>query len=121
MIVFGLTDGVVPSKACAFFGANGTLAFYAINSFIVLFQDSDQLTLDMKKNTTTTASIPSVFFLSFFLFFFDNGVGEHNKERVTPCNGIQDSLGFWIPRPKFPIPGTGFQTVSEIWILDSNL
>ena len=103
-------------------GANETLAVYAINSFIVLFQDSDQLTLDMKKKkTTTTAAIHSIFFLSFFLFSFSSGGGEHNKGRVTPCNGIQDSLGFWIPRPKFRIPGTGFQTVSEIWILDSNL
>ena len=60
-------------------------------------------------------------FLSFFLFSIGSGGGEHNKGRVTPWNGIQDSLGFWIPRPKFRIPGTEFQTVSEIWILDSNL
>ena len=26
--------------------------------------------------------------------------------------GIQDSLGFWIPRCGFPIPGTGFQCLS---------
>ena len=27
-------------------------------------------------------------------------------------NGIQDSLGFWIPRCGFQIPGTGFQSLS---------
>ena len=26
--------------------------------------------------------------------------------------GIQDSLGFWIPHPGFRIPGTGFQSLS---------
>ena len=26
--------------------------------------------------------------------------------------GIQDSLGFWIPRRGFQIPGTGFQSLS---------
>ena len=26
--------------------------------------------------------------------------------------GIQDSLGFWIPRPGFRIPGTAFQSLS---------
>ena len=26
--------------------------------------------------------------------------------------GIQDSLGLWIPRPGFRIPGTGFQSLS---------
>ena len=27
-----------------------------------------------------------------------------------PYKGIQDSLGFWIPRGGFRIPGTGFQS-----------
>ena len=27
-------------------------------------------------------------------------------------NGIQDRLGFWIPRCGFQIPGTGFQSLS---------
>ena len=30
-------------------------------------------------------------------------------ELIAPCKGIQDSLGFWIPRRGRPIPGTGFQ------------
>ena len=30
----------------------------------------------------------------------------------APCKGIQDSLGFWIPRHGFRIPGTGFQSLS---------
>ena len=37
----------------------------------------------------------------------------------APRKGIQDSLGFWIPRRGFRIPGTGFQSLSAelgIWI-----
>ena len=34
---------------------------------------------------------------------------------IGPYKGIQGSLGFWIPRPRFQIPDTGF------WILDSLL
>ena len=30
----------------------------------------------------------------------------------TSCKGIQDRLGFWIPRCGFQIPGTGFQSLS---------
>ena len=45
-------------------------------------------------------------------FFLGNGVGEHANGRVvTPCKGIKDSLGFWIPRPGFRIPGTGFRSL----------
>ena len=52
----------------------------------------------------------SFFFLSFF--FFGNGAGERAKGRVvTPCKGIKDSHGFWIPRPGFRIPGTGFRSL----------
>ena len=32
---------------------------------------------------------------------------------VAPCNGIQDNLGFWIPRRGFRIPD------SRYWIVDS--
>ena len=33
------------------------------------------------------------------------------------CKGIQDSLGFWIPRSGFRIDGAGFQSLSvELWI-----
>ena len=38
---------------------------------------------------------------------------------ITPYKEIQDSLGFWIPRCGFRIPGTGFQFLSvelEFWI-----
>ena len=31
---------------------------------------------------------------------------------IAPCNGIQDSLGFWIPRGGFWILSTGFHTLS---------
>ena len=35
--------------------------------------------------------------------------------------GIQYSLGFWIPRRGFQIPGTGYQSLSvELWTLDFN-
>ena len=38
---------------------------------------------------------------------------------IAPCKGIQDSLGFCIPRRGFRIPGTGFQSLSAelgFWI-----
>ena len=91
--------------------ADGTLGVYALNAFIVFFQKT-QINLPWtRKNTTTTASIPGIFFLSvFFFFFFGNGAGERAKGRVvTPC---KDSHGFWIPRPGFRIPGTGFRSLS---------
>ena len=45
-------------------------------------------------------------------FFLGNGVGEHANGRVvTPCKGIKDSLGFWILRAGFRIPGTGFRSL----------
>ena len=31
---------------------------------------------------------------------------------VAPCKGIEDSLGFWIPRRGFPISGSWFQSLS---------
>ena len=31
---------------------------------------------------------------------------------LAQCKGIQDSLGFWIPRCGYRIPGTGFQSFS---------
>ena len=37
---------------------------------------------------------------------------------IPSCNGIQDSLGFWIPRRGFQIPGTGFWILCQ-WNLDS--
>ena len=34
------------------------------------------------------------------------------KSEISPhVRGIQDSLGFWIPRSGFQIPGTGFQSL----------
>ena len=56
----------------------------------------------------------------FFAKFWDR-----NRFLVSPntifasSKGIQDSLGFWIPRQGFRIPGTGFQSLSvelEFWI-----
>ena len=41
------------------------------------------------------------------------------SKRVAPYKGIQDSIGFWIPRRGFRIPGTGFQALSAelgFWI-----
>ena len=34
------------------------------------------------------------------------------ESSCAQCYGIQDSLGFWIPRREFQIPGTGFQSFS---------
>ena len=31
------------------------------------------------------------------------------REKIAPRKGIQNSLGFWIPRRGFRIQGTGFQ------------
>ena len=39
-------------------------------------------------------------------------------EFFAPCKGIQDILGFWIPRCGFRIPGTGFRIPAQ-WIPDS--
>ena len=38
--------------------------------------------------------------------------------KIAPCKGIQDSLGFWIPRHDFQIPVTGFRIIFQ-WIPDS--
>ena len=44
-----------------------------------------------------------------------------NEFSLAPCKGIQDTLGFWIPRRGFRIPITGFQIFfSGTWIPDSN-
>ena len=51
---------------------------------------------------------------------------EHKKILYSPYlsiaryKGIQDSLGFWIPRHEFQIPVTGFQILCQ-WNLDSEL
>ena len=37
---------------------------------------------------------------------------RHEKNSVVPCERIQDSIGFWIPRCGFRIPGTGFEYLS---------
>ena len=45
---------------------------------------------------------------------------SHTKTSIAPCKGIQDSLGFWIPRCGFRIPGTWFLYLSVehgFWIL----
>ena len=42
---------------------------------------------------------------NFFRFFFNR--------LIAPCKRIQDSLGFWIPRCVFRIPGTGFQSLDS--------
>ena len=39
-------------------------------------------------------------------------------QRSAPWEGIQDSLGVWIPRRGFRIPATGFQILCQ-WNLDS--
>ena len=39
--------------------------------------------------------------------------------QLVPCKRIHDSLGFWIPRYRFRIQGTGFQYLSVelgLWI-----
>ena len=88
-----------------------TSCFKCTCAFIVFFQKTRINLPWTRKHTTTKASIPSAFSFSFFLFF-GNGVGEHAKGGVvTLCKEIQDSLWFWIPRPKFRIPGTGFRSL----------
>ena len=62
-------------------------------------------------------------------FFFLNGKRPGlpfqnfrlSREFFAPCKGIQDTLGFWIPRRGFRIPFTGFQIfLGGTWIPDSN-
>ena len=81
--------------------ADGTLGVYALNAFIVFFQKTQINLPGTRKNTTTTASMAGIFFLS--VFFLGGGEGngaeEHAKGRVV--TGIKDSHGFWIPRPGF--------------------
>ena len=43
---------------------------------------------------------------------FSNKMLNGFNSGFAPCKGIQDSLGFWIPRHGFRIPGTGFQSLS---------
>ena len=43
---------------------------------------------------------------------------SNSAKSFAPCKGIQDILGFWIPRCGFRIPGTGFR-ISAQWIPDS--
>ena len=41
---------------------------------------------------------------------------------IAPCKGVQDTLGFRIPRYAFLIPGTGYWIfVSGTWIPDCTL
>ena len=52
---------------------------------------------------------------SWHRFFGDSEKGPEQrwtKVCFAPCKGIQDSVGFWIPRRGFRIPGTGFQSLS---------
>ena len=45
----------------------------------------------------------------------DRSIYGHLRETLVACKGIQDSLGFWIPRHAFRIPGTELQSsFSEI-------
>ena len=50
--------------------------------------------------------------------FFTNLISTNDdtlinwKSQISPhVRGIQDSLGFWIPRRGFQIPGPGFQSL----------
>ena len=77
----------------------------------ISFKRLRSTSLDAKNYNGNSINTKRLFFLSFFLFF-GKGVGEHAKGRVvTLCKGIQDSLGFCIPRPGFCIPGTGFRSL----------
>ena len=91
-------------------GANETIAVYAIHLFIVLFQDSDQLTLDMKKKIQQQQQqqqqqyTASFFFLSFF-FPLVAAVGNTIREEsphVTESKTVLDS-GFHALISGFPV------------------
>ena len=41
----------------------------------------------------------------------DDTLINWKSEISSHVRGIQDSLGFWIPRREFQIPGTGFQSL----------
>ena len=100
-------------------GANETLAVYAINSFIVLFQDSDQLTLDMKKKKQQQQQqyTASFFFLSFF-FPLVAAVGNTIREEsphVTESKTVLDS-GFHALNSGFPVLNSRLLVKFGFWI-----
>ena len=52
------------------------------------------------------------------VFLSSNNASFAVSSLIAPCKGIQDSLGFWIPRRGFPIPRNW---IPGTWILDCNL
>ena len=86
-------------------GANETLAVYAINSFIVLFQDSDQLTLDMKKIQQQQQQYTATFYFLSLFFPLVTAVGNTIREEsphVTESKTGLDS-GFHALNSGFPV------------------
>ena len=100
-------------------GANETLAVYAINSFIVLFQDSDQLTLEMKKKIQQQQQQYTASF-SFLSFFFPlvTAVGNTIREEsphVTESKTVLDS-GFHALNSGFPVLDSRLLVKFGFWI-----
>jgi len=85
-------------------GADVTLAVYALVRLLFSFKRLRSTYLGREKIQQQQRQYPASFFiLSFFVLV--TVVGNTLREELPH---LKDSLGFWIPRPGFQIPGTGF-------------
>ena len=88
-------------------GADVTLAVYALVRLLFSFKRLRSTYLGREKIQQQQHQYPaSFFFLTFFVLV--TVVGNTLREQLPH---VKDSLGFWIPRPGFQIPGTGFRSL----------
>ena len=84
-----------------------TLAVYALVRLLFSFKRLRSTYLGREKIQQQQHQYPaSFFFLTFFVLV--TAVGNTLREELPH---VKDSLGFWIPRPRFCIPGTGFRSL----------
>ena len=84
-----------------------TLAVYALVRLLFSFKRLRSTYLGREKIQQQQHQYPaSFFFLTFFVLV--TVVGNTLREHLPH---VKDSLGFWIPRPGFQIPGTGFRSL----------
>ena len=82
-----------------------TLAVYALVRLLFSFKRLRSTYLGREKIQQHQYPA-SFFFLTFFVLV--TVVGNTLREQLPH---VKDSLGFWIPRPGFQIPGTGFRSL----------
>ena len=84
-----------------------TLAVYALVRLLFSFKRLRSTYLGREKIQQQQHQYPaSFFFLTFFVLV--TVVGNTLREQLPH---VKDSLGFWIPRPGFQIPGTSFRSL----------